>query len=146
MSGFLSEAQGQRVADHVAEILHAQSLSLDLEYYDDARYYDVLHRAQQEAPYRPFRVVSHVLSAYSNAAAVQLDAAGEQTQGGGLAGAIRTDQPEDLAGAQGERKIRQGGLVPEAPRQTVRLQDGNFAASVHSSAVKVTSAGMPGLS
>lgn len=58
LSGFLSEAQGQRVADHVAEILHAQSLSLDLEYYDDARYYDVLHRAQQEAPYRPFRVVS----------------------------------------------------------------------------------------
>ena len=58
LSGFLGEAQGQRVADHVAEILHAKSLELDLEYYDDARYYDVLHRAQQEAPYRPFRVVS----------------------------------------------------------------------------------------
>jgi ATP-binding cassette, subfamily B, bacterial len=58
LSGFLGEAQGQRVADHVAEILHAKSLELDLEYYDDARYYDVLHRAQQEAPYRPYRVVS----------------------------------------------------------------------------------------
>jgi len=57
VSGYLGEVQGQRVADHVAEILHAKSLELDLEYYDDARYYDVLHRAQQEAPYRPFRVV-----------------------------------------------------------------------------------------
>jgi ATP-binding cassette subfamily B protein len=58
LSGFLGEAQGQRVADHVAEVLHAKSLELDLEYYDDARYYDVLHRAQQEAQYRPYRVVS----------------------------------------------------------------------------------------
>jgi ATP-binding cassette subfamily B protein len=58
LSGFLGEAQGQRVADHVAEVLHAKSLDLDLEYYDDARYYDVLHRAQQEAQYRPYRVVS----------------------------------------------------------------------------------------
>ena len=57
LAAYLAEAQGQRVADHVAEILHAKSLDLDLEYYDDARYYDVLHRAQQEAPYRPFRVV-----------------------------------------------------------------------------------------
>jgi ATP-binding cassette subfamily B protein len=57
LSALVAEAQGQRVTDHVAEILHAKSLELDLEYYDDARYYDVLHRAQQEAPYRPFRVV-----------------------------------------------------------------------------------------
>ncbi len=57
LSGFLGEAQGQRVADYVAEILHAKSLQLDLEYYDDARYYDVLHRAQHEAQYRPYRVV-----------------------------------------------------------------------------------------
>jgi ATP-binding cassette subfamily B protein len=57
LGGLVGEAQGQRVADHVAEILHAKSLELDLEYYDDARYYDVLHRAQQEAPYRPYRVV-----------------------------------------------------------------------------------------
>jgi ATP-binding cassette subfamily B protein len=58
LSGFLGEAQGQRVADHVAEILHAKSLELDLEYYDDAAYYDVLHRAQHEAQYRPYRVVT----------------------------------------------------------------------------------------
>jgi ATP-binding cassette subfamily B protein len=58
LSGFLGEAQGQRVADYVAEILHAKSLELDLEYYDDAAYYDVLHRAQHEAQYRPYRVVT----------------------------------------------------------------------------------------
>ena len=57
LSGLVSEAHSQRVADHVAEQLHAKSLELDLEYYDDPHYYDVLHRAQQEAPYRPLRVV-----------------------------------------------------------------------------------------
>ncbi|HET7291025.1 MAG TPA: ABC transporter ATP-binding protein [Vicinamibacteria bacterium] len=58
LSGLVTEAHAQRVADHVAEKLHAKSLELDLEYYDDPHYYDVLHRAQQEAPYRPLRVVS----------------------------------------------------------------------------------------
>ena len=58
VGAFLGEVQGQRVADHVAEVLHAKSLELDLEYYDDPRYYDVLHRAQQEAQYRPLRVVA----------------------------------------------------------------------------------------
>ena len=46
LSSLVSEAHSQRVADHVAEKLHAKSLELDLEYYDDPHYYDVLHRAQ----------------------------------------------------------------------------------------------------
>jgi ATP-binding cassette subfamily B protein len=58
LGGFVAEVQAQRVADHVAEVLHAKSLELDLEYYDDPHYYDSLHRAQQEAPYRPARVVA----------------------------------------------------------------------------------------
>ena len=58
LSSLLSEAHAQRVADHVAEKLHAKSLELDLEYYDDPHYYSVLHRAQQEAPYRPVKTVN----------------------------------------------------------------------------------------
>jgi ATP-binding cassette subfamily B protein len=58
LSALVSDAHAQRVADHVAEQLHAKSLELDLEYYDDPHYYSVLHRAQQEAPYRPVRTVS----------------------------------------------------------------------------------------
>ena len=58
LSSLVSEAHAQRVADHVAEKLHAKSLELDLEYYDDPHYYSVLHRAQQEAPYRPVKTVN----------------------------------------------------------------------------------------
>ncbi len=58
LSGLVGEAHAQRVADHVAEKLHAKSLELDLEYYDDPHYYRVLHRAQQEAPYRPVRTLN----------------------------------------------------------------------------------------
>lgn len=49
---YASEAQSLQVTDTVADILHAQSIAVDLEYYEDPGYYDTLHRAQREAPYR----------------------------------------------------------------------------------------------
>ena len=48
-----SQAMGQVVTDHVSDVIHAKSIAVDLEYYENSRYYDVLHRAQQEAPTRP---------------------------------------------------------------------------------------------
>ncbi len=53
-----AEAQSWVVTDAVSDILHAQSVAVDLEYYENASYYDALHRAQQEAPYRPTRIVN----------------------------------------------------------------------------------------
>ena len=41
-------------------MLHAKSIALDLEYYENASYYNSLHRAQAEAPYRPVRIVSEL--------------------------------------------------------------------------------------
>jgi ATP-binding cassette subfamily B protein len=58
MAGLVSEAQAQVVTDHVSDILHAKSIEVDLEYYESSQYYDTLHRAQQEAPYRPTRIVN----------------------------------------------------------------------------------------
>ena len=57
LSELTSEAQSMIVTDGVWDILHAQSISVDLEYYEDTRYYDTLHRAQQEAPNRPTRII-----------------------------------------------------------------------------------------
>ena len=54
---YATEAQSLQVTDAVAEILHAQSIAVDLAYYEDPAYYDTLHRAQGEAPYRPTRTV-----------------------------------------------------------------------------------------
>ena len=60
------EAQSLRVTDTVADILHAQSIAVDLEYYDNPSYYDTLHRAQREAPYRPTRIVHGLVQIAQN--------------------------------------------------------------------------------
>lgn len=56
-----AEALGQIVTDHVTDIIHSKSIEVDLEYYESSRYYDVLHHAQGEAPYRPMRIVTNLL-------------------------------------------------------------------------------------
>jgi ATP-binding cassette subfamily B protein len=59
----VGEAHAVVVTDHMSDLIHAKSVVVDLEYYEDARYYDVLHRAQQEAPYRPTRMVGDLMLA-----------------------------------------------------------------------------------
>ncbi|MFA4965264.1 MAG: ABC transporter ATP-binding protein [Thermoleophilia bacterium] len=61
VSTLVSEAQGQVVTDHISDLIHSQSIAVDLEYYENSRYYDVLHRAQQEAPYRPTKIVNDLV-------------------------------------------------------------------------------------
>jgi ATP-binding cassette subfamily B protein len=54
----VGQAQAEVVSDYVQNLLHAKSVALDLEYYENSRFYDTFHRAQQEAPYRPIRMVT----------------------------------------------------------------------------------------
>jgi ATP-binding cassette subfamily B protein len=42
-------------------LLQAKSVEVDLEYYENAQYQDTLHRAQQEAPYRPTAILNALL-------------------------------------------------------------------------------------
>lgn len=58
LASLAGEAQGQAVTDHVQSAIHERSVAVDLSYYEDPRYHDTLHRAQQEAPYRPARIVN----------------------------------------------------------------------------------------
>src|SRR5450759_998415 len=46
-----SQAQGLLVTDAVSDQIHAQSIAMDLGYYENSAYFDTLHRAQQEGPY-----------------------------------------------------------------------------------------------
>lgn len=66
LSELVSEAQSMVVTDGVSDILHAQSIAVDLQYYEDTSYYDTLHRAQQEAPYRPTRIVNGLVQIGQN--------------------------------------------------------------------------------
>jgi ATP-binding cassette subfamily B protein len=61
VSGLVAELQGQAVTDRAQDIIHGKSIEADLEYYENAQYYDTLHRAQQEAPYRPIQILSDLL-------------------------------------------------------------------------------------
>ena len=53
----IRENQGQLLTDHVTDVIHQKSADVDLVYYEDPDYYDTLHRAQQEAPYRPNHII-----------------------------------------------------------------------------------------
>jgi ATP-binding cassette subfamily B protein len=57
LSDYVQEVQTMRVTDAVTDLLHAQSAAVDLSYYEDSQYYDTLHRAQREAPWRPTQIV-----------------------------------------------------------------------------------------
>lgn len=60
------EAQTQLVTDSVSDQIHAQSIAVDLGFYEDPAYFDTLHRAQQEAPYRPTRIVNGLVQVGQN--------------------------------------------------------------------------------
>jgi ATP-binding cassette, subfamily B, bacterial len=70
ISEYATEAQSLQVTDAVADILHAQSVAVDLAYYEDPAYYDTLHRAQREAPYRPTRIVNGLIQIGQNGLAL----------------------------------------------------------------------------
>lgn len=57
LADIVREHQSHLVTDHVTDVIHRQSVAVDLAYYEDSRYYDTLHRAQQEAPHRPNHIV-----------------------------------------------------------------------------------------
>ena len=62
----VGEVQSLRLGDRVHEILHAKSVDVDLQFYESAEYHDTLHRAQEEAPYRPARIVNSVAQVLQN--------------------------------------------------------------------------------
>jgi ATP-binding cassette, subfamily B, bacterial len=63
---YAAEAQSLHVTDAIADILHDQSIAVDLRYYEDPSYYDTLHRAQKEAPFRPTKIVNGLIQLAQN--------------------------------------------------------------------------------
>jgi ATP-binding cassette subfamily B protein len=61
LSEYSSEALAMQVTDSVADLIHARSIAMDLDYYEDSLNHDALHRAQKEAPWRPPRIVNSLI-------------------------------------------------------------------------------------
>jgi len=66
IAGLVSEAQAHEVTDYMRDILHAKSIEVDLAYYENPQYHDTLHRAQQEAPFRPTRIVNGLVQVFQS--------------------------------------------------------------------------------
>jgi len=66
LATLVSDVQGQAVTDHVASIIHEQSVAVDLAYYENSQYYDTLHRAQQESSFRPTHIVNGMIQVGQN--------------------------------------------------------------------------------
>lgn len=68
LSALTGEIQALQVTDAMRERLNEKSIQVDLGYYEDPRYYNTLHRAQQEAAFRPMRLVSNLTGVLRSAA------------------------------------------------------------------------------
>lgn len=66
----ISFVHGNVLTDRMYDILHAKSTEVDLEYYESPQYHDTLHRAQQEAPVRPVRVLNNLRQLAQNSISV----------------------------------------------------------------------------
>jgi ATP-binding cassette, subfamily B, bacterial len=65
-STLIGEVQAQLVTDSVYGLLQRKSIAVDLEYYENPEYHNTLHRAQEEAPFRPTRIVNSVANFIQN--------------------------------------------------------------------------------
>jgi ATP-binding cassette, subfamily B, bacterial len=52
-----NQEQAFRITEAVYDLIHSQSIAVDLGYYEDPTYFDTLHLAQLETPYRPTRIL-----------------------------------------------------------------------------------------
>ncbi len=66
LANIASQAMSLTVTDHVFDLMHAKSVEVDLEYYENPQYFDAMHRAQQEGPYRPTAIVSDLVRLAQN--------------------------------------------------------------------------------
>lgn len=61
ISGLIREGLSLKVSDRMYDVLHAKSISVDLDYYENPQYFDTLHRAQREGPFRPTQIVNTLM-------------------------------------------------------------------------------------
>jgi len=61
VAGLVAQAQSMIVTDYMQNIVHARSVAVDLEFYENADFYDTLRRAQREANMRPMHIFQGLL-------------------------------------------------------------------------------------
>ena len=65
-----NDALSQELIDYINDLIQRQSARLDMAYYDNPDYHDTFHRAQQEAAYRPIRMMEDTVTVIAAAVAL----------------------------------------------------------------------------
>lgn len=63
---WVGNVQSKRVEDHVSSLIHAQSTTVDLSFYEWPEFHDHLHRARHEARFRPVALLENCASLIQN--------------------------------------------------------------------------------
>lgn len=58
IASLIGQVQSLVVTDYMQTVIHSKSIAVDLEYYENPKYYDALRRAQREAPFRPLHILN----------------------------------------------------------------------------------------
>ncbi len=69
-SSLVNEAQSQLVLEKFASLIHAKSIAVDLEFYENPQDFNLMSRAQQDALSRPQAVYSTIIHIVQNSIAV----------------------------------------------------------------------------
>ncbi len=62
LGSWVTANQSILVGNHMQDVIHAQSLLVDLEFYESSDFYNKLQRAQREAGMRPLRILANLTS------------------------------------------------------------------------------------
>ncbi|MGD1806013.1 ABC transporter ATP-binding protein [Dapis sp. BLCC M126] len=61
IGNLVSTLQAQVVSDHVDNILHSKAIEMDLEYYENSEYYDILNRARKQSSGRCLQILNRLM-------------------------------------------------------------------------------------
>jgi ATP-binding cassette subfamily B protein len=67
---YTTEAQSLILNDIISDLIHTNSIRLDLAFYENPAYHDSLHRAQLEGPIRPAKIINDLVQIGQNSISV----------------------------------------------------------------------------
>jgi ATP-binding cassette subfamily B protein len=65
-ASYIRAAQAELLQDHISGLIHDKSVTIDLAFYELPEYHDHLHRARDEARYRPIALLENIGSLLQN--------------------------------------------------------------------------------
>ena len=66
LNGINNDVLGQRLVDYMADVMQHQAARLDMAYYDNPKYHDSMHRAQQEASSKPLVILGNFMALFGS--------------------------------------------------------------------------------